>query len=447
MKPHLRVALFLTAVVAAGAWSAASGQLPAGPGDWPGFRGPDRTGLSKESGLLPQWPRGGPRLAWKATGLGGGYSTPSLVGGKLYVMGAKGQPDAGKGKGKGRGKGGAGGNTESVLCLSVEGGKQFWATEVGSTAGGYPGPRGTPTVDGDRVYAISSNGGLVCLKADNGAVVWKKDFRGDYSGQAGNWAYAESPLIDGDVLVCTPGGSKATLVALDKKTGSEIWRSPVPLKAKEGQKRAYPTAGYSSVIVAEVDGVKQYVQFLDGGVVGVAAKDGKLLWHYDAPASPTANCSTPIFHDGSVVAAASYNTGGGRAKIVRAGNGFKAEELYFVKNLQNHHGGLVLVGGHLYGTNNSGLLCVDFKSGEIVWQNRGVGKGSLTYADGHLYHRGEDGTVALVEATPAGYKEKGRFAQPDRSSQRAWPYPVIAGGKLYLRDWDTLLCYDVKAVN
>ncbi|MFO0926790.1 MAG: PQQ-binding-like beta-propeller repeat protein [Gemmataceae bacterium] len=446
MNPRIRVLLFF-AVLTIGTASTVHAQWKSAPGDWPGFRGPDRTNLSPETGLLPQWPAGGPKLVWKSTGLGGGYSTPSLAAGRIYLMGTKGQAEAGRSKGKGGRPKGGGGMPETVVCLDANGGKPRWATEVGSTAGGYPGPRCTPTVDGDRVYAISSNGTLVCLKADDGGIVWKKEFRRDYGGQAGNWAYAESPLIDGDVLVCTPGGSTATLVALAKTSGKEIWRSQVALKAKEGQKRGYATAAYASAVVAEFDGVKQYVQFLDGGVVGVAAKEGKLLWHYDAPASPTANCSMPIVTDGAVIAAAAYNTGGGRARIVRAGNGFKAEEVWFDKPLQNHHGGLVLVGEHLYGTNNNSLLCVNAKTGEVVWQNRGVGKGSVAFADGRLYYRGEDGTMALVDASPAGYRERGRFAQPDRSSQRAWPYPVIAGGKLYLRDWDTLLCYDVKGVN
>jgi outer membrane protein assembly factor BamB len=196
--------------------------------------------------------------------------------------------------------------------------------------------------------------------------------------------------------------------------------------------------------VAEVDGSKQYIQFLSGGVVGVSPQ-GKLLWHYDAPANGTANCSTPIYADHSVLAASAYNTGGGRARLTKAGPEYKAEEQYFLKQLQNHHGGMVLVDGYVYGTNNSGLFCLEFKTGKILWQNRGVGKGSVCYADGHIYHRGEGGPIALVEATPAGYKEKARFNQPDRSAKSAWPYPVVAGGKLYLRDWDVLLCYDIQA--
>jgi outer membrane protein assembly factor BamB len=411
----------------------AEAQLKAGPGDWPGWRGPDRTGVSKETGLLKAWPKAGPKLAWKVTGLGTGYSTPSVAGGRIYLMDSEAQ---------GAAKGKRGGARELLIALDAKNGSRVWATPVGTTAGGYPGPRCTPTVDGDRVFALSSDGKLVCAETAKGTVRWQKDLKADFGGQPGGWAYTESPLIDGDVLVCTPGGNKATLVALNKKTGATFWKAAV---TGIPGKPSYSRAAYSSAIVAEVGGVKQYVQFLSGGVVGVAAADGKLLWHYDEPANRTANISTPLFRDGCVFAATAYRTGGGMAKITADGTTFRATQEYFLESLQNHHGGLVLVGDHVYGTNGGSLMCVNFKDGTVAWTNRGAGKGSVTYADGHLYVRGEDGTVVLVEANPAAYKEKGRFKQPDRSAQRAWPHPVVAGGKLYLRDWDALLCYDVKA--
>lgn len=405
--------------------STVSAQVPAGPGDWPAWRGPDRTGVSKETGLLKQWPKDGPPLLWKIKGLGDGFSTPSVAGGRIFVMGTR--P----------------GRAEHVICLSATDGKELWSAPIGQVAsGGHPGVRCTPTVDGDRVYALSSDGKLACLKTATGEKVWSVDFLADFGGRRGGWAYAESPLIDGDVLVCTPGGDKATLVALNKNTGDVIWKSAIT--GLSGKKRAYTTAAYSSVIEVEAAGSKQYVQFLTGGVVGVAAKDGRLLWHYDAPANGTANCSTPLFRDDCVFAASNYGTGGGLVRIVREGSKLEAKEEYFVKAMQNHHGGMILVGDHIYGTGSSTLLCVDFKSGKVAWNERSVGKGSVAYADGHLYVRSEGGPVALVEATPTGYKEKGRFNQPDRSDKRAWPHPVIAGGRLLIRDWDTLLCYDVK---
>lgn len=425
MRPRLSVfALLLSSAL-----------LAAASGDWPQWRGPDRTGLSTETGLLRTWPEGGPALAWKATGLGGGYSTVSISNGRIYLLGSKNR-------------------TEYLRCLSVQQGKLLWSVEVGSERGSYSGPRSTPTIDGDRVYALSSDGKLVCADTDKGTVLWKKDLQGEFAGRHGKWAYAESPLVDGDRLICTPGGEAAALVCLDKKTGKEIWRTSirglkVTRRENKGKMRGpstYGEAGYSSPVVAELQGLKQYVQFLAGGVVGVHAANGRLLWHYDAPGTGSnANCSTPIVADGSVFAAAGYNVGGGRAKITRAGDDWKAEQLYFASDMQNHHGGMVLVDGHIYGTSRSTLVCLDFRTGEVKWSARSAGKGSLTYADGHLVVRGEDGVVCLVEANPQQYKEKGRFKQPERSRERAWAHPVIAGGKLYLRDQDVLLCYDIKA--
>jgi outer membrane protein assembly factor BamB len=392
-------------------------------GDWPGWRGADRSGVSGEKGLLQEWPKDGPKLLWKATGLGGGYSTPALANGRIYLLGTR-------------------KNREHLIALDAKDGKELWATEIGTVARdgppSYPGPRSTPTVDGDRLYVLGSDGDLFCTDTD-GKVIWRKNLDKDFGGSRGRWAYAESPLIDGDVLVCTPGGAKATLVALKKKDGEEIWRASVP----EGNQ-----AAYASPIVATVGGVKQYVQFLGGGIVGVAAKDGKLLWRYDKVRGTT-NCSTPIIHDGHVFVSATgrgpSGSGGALLELTADGDSVTAKEAYLIRDLANHHGGVVRVGDHLYGTNNSGLVCIDFKTGETKWQDRSVGKGSVTAADGRLYVRGERGPIALVEVTPSGYKEKGRFDQPSRSRLNAWPHPVIADGKLYIRDEDVLLCFDVKA--
>jgi len=402
-----------------------------GPADWPQWRGPDRTGQSKETGLLKEWPVDGPKQLWKITGLGDGYSTPSVSAGRIYLLGTK-------------------GNDEYLIALEEKDGSRVWDAKIGQKTGGQAAPKSTPTIDKGFAYVVSSDGNLVCADSGKGEIKWQVNYRREFGGQAGGWAYTESPLIDGDLVVGTPGGDKAAIVAFKKASGEVVWRAPITgltrKPAGEKQRRAggnYSRAGYSSVVVAQIGGVKQYVQFLDGGVVGVDARDGKLLWHYEEPANSTANCSTPIVRGDLVFAASAYGNGGGQAKIVRDGDGFKAEPQYFVKEMQNHHGGMVLVKDHLYGTSGS-LLCVDFKTGKIVWDNRSVGKGSLTYADGHLYVRGENGKVALVEASPVKYEEKGRFTQPDRSQQPAWPHPVVANGKLYLRDWDTLLCYDVK---
>lgn len=395
--------------------------------DWPQWRGPGRDGKSTESGLLKEWPEGGPRLLWQIDGLGAGYSTPSVADGMIYVVGTL-ETD----------------RDESLIALDEKTGEQRWTLPIGRSTGGHAAPRSTPTVDDELIFVISSDGKLVCAR--QGKAVWTQDLKQEFGGRTGSWAYAESPLIDGDTLVCTPGGEDVTLLALDKKTGAVKWKSALPEKVKQAKKgRPYHTAGYSSVIAANVGGAKQYIQFLDGGVVGVAAKDGAFLWNYNEPANGTANCSTPIFHDNAVFAASAYGNGGGKARLTGAGDNWRAEQQYFIKSLQNHHGGMVLVDGHVYGTGSNSLLCVNYQTGDVAWQDRSVGKGSVCYADGHLYVRSERGPIALVEATAQGYREKGRFDQPDRSGNRAWPHPVVANGRLYIRDWDRLFCYDVKA--
>jgi outer membrane protein assembly factor BamB len=411
-------------LVSALAARSAQAQLKAGPGDWPGWRGANRDNVSKETGLLKSWPKEGPELVWKATGLGIGYSTPSIAKGVLYVMGTEGK------------------DTDCVIAVDIKDGTQLWSTPIGEGTRNYAGPRSTPTIDGDTLYALGSLGTLVALDVKSGEIKWRKEFRKEFAGEPGSWDYTESPLIDGDVLVATPGGAKFPMVALNKKTGALIWTAT--LSGLDGD---YTGAHFSSPIVATLQGVKQYVQFLRGGVVGVDAKSGALLWHYDRPANGTANISTPLQFGNAIFASSDYGVGGGLAKIVKKDGGLEAEEVFFSRELANHHGGMVIVDGFLYGTNVGNLFCVDLSTGKMAWKNRSVGKGSVTYADGHIYVRSEggSGTVALVEANPKAYKEAGRFDQPERSRQNAWAHPVVAGGKLYLRDQDLLFCYDVKA--
>jgi outer membrane protein assembly factor BamB len=385
--------------------------------DWPQWQGPERTAVSAETGLLQDWPKEGPDLAWKIKGLGDGYSTPTIAAGRIFSMGNRDK-------------------TEYVMALAEDDGKELWAVKVGavrSDGGGYAGPRCSPTVDGDFVYALGLNGDLLCLKVADGAEVWRKDLRKDFKGAPGGWGYSESPLIDGDKLLVTPGGKEATLVALDKKTGETTWKGVVP----EGD-----GAAYASIIAVEVDGKRQYIQFLHGGVVGLSA-DGKFLWRYNAPANGTANCSTALFKDDCVFAASNYGTGGGLARISRDGDKFKAEEVFFTKKMCNHHGGMVLRDGFVYGSDEGELCCLNFKSGDVAWEHR-AGKGSVACADGRLYYRDEGGPVVLVEVNHEKYVEHGRFSPPDKSDKPQWSHPVVANGKLYIRDQDTLFCYDVK---
>jgi outer membrane protein assembly factor BamB len=385
--------------------------------DWPQWQGQERTAVSHETGLLQDWPKGGPPLLWKADNLGGGYSTPSVAAGRVFGMGFR-------------------DDDEIVWAVDEKTGQEVWSVKIAPANRGVgygEGSRCTPTVDGDRLYVLGLAADLVCLKTSDGAEVWRKNLRSDFKGSVGGWGYSESPLIDGDKVLCTPGGKTATLVALNKKDGELIWKGVVP----KGDQ-----AHYSSIIAADVDGQRQYIQFLGGGVVGLSG-DGKYLWRYDHPHNGTANCSTPLYRDGHVFAASSYGTGGGLAKLTRNGDDTKAEEVYFTKKMKNHHGGMVLLGDYLYGSDEGKLTCLEFKTGEVQWAEGKAGKGSIAYADGRLYYRNEGGPVILVEADPKKSVEHGRFTPP-RTDRPAWPHPVIANGKLFIRDQQYLYCYDVK---
>jgi outer membrane protein assembly factor BamB len=420
--------------------------------DWPQWQGPDRNAISKEPGLLQEWPKEGPPLAWKINGLGGGYSAPSIAAGRIFGMSNR-------------------GNDEVVWALSEKDGKELWVTRVGAPVPqrmpqGKEGPGCTPTVDGDRLYVLGLGGDLACLQVKDGKILWQRSLTKDFGGAVPMWSYRESPLVDGDKVICTPGGTDVTLAALDKMTGKTIWKSKVPGGAgggaggpgrRPGGGFARSEAAYASAIAIDFDGQRQYVQFTAKALVGVAAADGKFLWRYDKPAARTGiNCSTPVYHDGLVFAAAAYGAGGGLVKLSKDASGsVKAEEVYFSKKMQNHHGGMILLDGCLYGANggNEGgfLVCLDFPTGKVLWDERDdaerrAPKGSVALADGRLYYRTEkEGTMLLIEPNRERYIERGRFQQPDRSESWAWSHPVIANGKLYLRDQDVLLCYDVKA--
>jgi outer membrane protein assembly factor BamB len=394
--------------------------------DWPQWRGPQRDGLSTETGLMKEWPKGGPKLIWQLTDIGSGYSTPAVVGDRFYIIINT-------------------GDDEYVEARSIADGKKMWSRKIGKVGRNsgpqYPGSRSTPTVDGDMLYALGSDGDLVCLDTAAGKEVWHKSLRKDFSGKPGMWAYSESPLIDGNVLVCTPGGTEATVVALNKTNGQPIWKSPLP----EGD-----AAAYASPIVTNAGGVSQYVTFLSKGVVGIEAKSGKLLWRYDKTAAKSpANIPTPVAHDGSVYTSTSMG-GAGLFKIKGEGSTFEADPVYFDKQLPSSIGGSVLIGGYLYGTNGKGLMCVEFSTGKVKWTDSCVGPASVCSAEGRLYLHGEKGDVALVEATPEGYHELGRFTPPNQPKHkqqmgRAWPYPVVANGRLYFRDLDRLWCYDISS--
>jgi alcohol dehydrogenase (cytochrome c) len=642
----MKVRVTVTAVV----WMAVAGSCLAA--DWPQWRGPNRDGKSADTGLLKQWPENGPPLAWRVDTLGGGYSAPSITAGRIFGMSNR-------------------GDKEVVWALSEKDGSEIWVTPLGpafrqQASQGREGPACTPTVEGERLYLEGLGGNVACLQVQDGKIIWQRSLTEDFGGRRPMWSYRESPLVDGNQIIVTPGGAEAILVALNKVTGETIWKAKMPDSAAgvsgapsgsgggragpggggsgsaagvtgtkdpglfasehfairafsckipngkylaklyfaetyegitgpgqrvfsysvQGQEfkdfdvwakaggpyRAYietvpvevtngefrivftpkvenpainaievipqaesaassattirikagqPTpftdssgnlwqpdqgfeggmmsqmpagsgggpagfgggpgapggrgggpggpgggrggfggfgggagAAYVSTIAVDFDGQRQYVQLTASALIGVAASDGKSLWRYDKPANRMGiNCSTPLYHDGTVFASSAYGAGGGLVKLSKDTNGaVKAEEVYATTDMQNHHGGMILLDGYLYGASggNEGgaLVCLDFKTGKVMWDQRQNGqrraKGSLAFADGLLYYRMEDGTIVLIEPNPKQYTERSRFQQPDRSKQPAWPHPVIANGRLYVRDQDVLLCYNVK---
>lgn len=395
--------------------------VAAKPGDWPQWRGPARDGHSVSSRLLKQWPEQGPQVVWQVDNVGASYSSVSVADGRVFTMGNV--DDEGR-----------------LICLDEQTGRTLWSIRPPAenrvyTHGRGDGARGTPTVDGDRVYAIGGGGDVTCADAESGNVVWSLHMLDDLEGgrRPPGWGYSESPLIDGDRVIVTPGGPKGTVAALNKLTGDVIWRST---DVTDG-------AHYSSAILAEVEGVRQIIQFTNSRVVGLDADTGRLLWDYSKSANRTANVATPIYADGHVFSSSAYGTGGGLVKLTRNGDEFTAEEVYFSNPMANHHGGIILVDGYMYGFGSGGLLCMEFKTGDIAWRNRSVGKGSLCYADGHLYCLSENNRLGLVEVNPSEYVEKGRIEIP-KSDFPSWAHPVVANGRLYIRDQDQLTCYEVS---
>jgi len=388
--------------------------------DWPTFRGADRTDVSAETGLLKTWPADGPKRVWLNEDAGLGYAGFAIVGGTLYTMGAR---DA----------------VEYVIAIDAATGKEKWSAESGAllTNGWGDGPRATPTVADGKVYALSGKGVLVCLEAVDGKELWRTSMT-DLGGKVPGWGYCESPLIVGDLVVVTPGGSQGTLAAFDKSTGMKVWQS-------EGWMDG---AQYASAIAVDHNGAKQIIQLTMQSIAGVNAANGAVLWRTDFPGK-TAVIPTPIFSEGQVFVTAGYGVG---CKSVKIGPGNAVEELYANNDMENHHGGVILLQGHLYGhSNKSGWTCMDFKSGAVKWQEKeALGKGAIHFADGMFYCLEEKtGTVALIEASPEGWKEKARFTLSPQTTQRnpkgmIWTHPVISGGKLFLRDQELLFCFDVS---
>jgi len=389
--------------------------LPAQAIDWPQWRGPNRDGVSPAQGLLEKWPEDGPKLAWKTRGVGTGFSSVAVVKGRIYTMGD-------------------GAESSHVLCLNAKDGKIIWTSKaIGKTGGNYKGTRSTPTVVGDVLYALGQFGDLVCLKTADGSEVWRASLTQDFGGRAGGWNYTESVLVDDGKVMVTPGGRKGAVVALNAKTGKLIWQST---DFTDG-------AQYSSLIVRDFGGIRQYIQLTGQNVVGLGANTGEVLWK--APRTGrTATISTPVFHEGSLFVSSAYGVGCNGFEVKAAGGKFTTRQTYANKSMANHHGGVIRVGNFVYGSSGGTLACLNLKTGEEMWRERSAGKGAIVIVGKQIILRAESGPVSLVEVNPTKYNEISRFNQPERTRARAWSHPVVSNGILYLKDQDLLLAYDLR---
>jgi outer membrane protein assembly factor BamB len=381
--------------------------------DWPQWRGPNRDGRSAEKGLLKAWPAGGPPLAWRATGAGEGYSSFAVANGRLYTLGGR-------------------GGTEYVMAYDAESGKRLWETANGRSFSNDrgSGPRATPTVEGGRIYAFGASGDLSVLDAASGKAFWKVNVLSKFGGRNINWGLSESPLVLSDRILVNAGGP---IVALSKTDGSQIWKND-----------DMDPAGYSSAVLHEAGGIREAIFFTQTRVLGVDVNTGKRLWSYEPVANNVANIATPIVRENKVFVSSDYGTGAALLELTPAGGGVRAKEIYFTRDMRNHHSSSVLVADHLYGFSSSILTAMSFNTGQVAWRDRSVGKGSLVFADDRLYLYSEGGTIGLAEANPTAYREHGRF-QIRAGNLPTWSHPVVSGGKLFLRDQDTIYAYDVRA--
>lgn len=409
---RIRSLLSVTALVVLGLSAGVSNLEVA---DWPQWRGPNRDGRSAEQGLLKSWPQGGPPLAWRATGAGEGYSSFAVANSRVYTLGAR-------------------GGTEYVFAFDEKTGKKLWEVAHGNRFSNDrgDGPRGTPTVDGAQLYAFGASGDLSALDAASGRSLWKVNVLQTFGGGNIQWGLSESPLVLRDRIIVNAGGPKASIVALNKKDGSVLWRT------QEDR------AGYSSAILHEIGGIPQAILFTSQRALGVDTRDGRLLWSYDKVSNRVANIATPIARGNRVFVSSDYGTGAALLELTASGKDVKAREVYFTREMRNHHASSVLVGDHLYGFSSAILTAMRFDTGEVAWRDRSVGKGAVIFADNRLYLYSENGVVGLAEANPQGYREHGRF-QLKTGSLPTWSHPVVANGRLYIRDQDTIYAYDVRA--
>ncbi len=386
--------------------------------DWAQWRGPNRDGVNPEKGLANQWPKDGPKLIYKATGVGIGFSSVVISGDTLYTLGDL--DDA-----------------CYLFALDLKGNHK-WKSRVGEPKGhrGYPGPRSTPTVANNHVYALGQQGDLVCVST-SGKEIWRADIQNSYEGRMmSGWRWSESPLVDDGKVIVTPGGPKGAVLALDTKTGKQVWRCS----------DFTDSAGYSSIIIREIGNIKQYIQLTGKSVAGINAINGKLLWKANR-SGKTAVISTPIYDKGTLFVTSAYGVGCNGFNVEYKNGKFEAKEIYKhvgSAGMANHHGGAIRVGDYVYGSNGGQLSCLRLADGKVMWNERSAGKGAIIVVGNKIILRTEKGPISLIKLDPERYEEISRFNQPERSRAKAWAHPVVLDGRLYLRDQDNLFVYDIK---
>ncbi len=410
---HWMLAAVGTLLVSASVFTQAQ---PPEQSEWFQWRGPSRDGISAETGLLQAWPKGGPPQVWRTTGAGNGYSSFSSAGGRLYTLGAR-------------------ANVEYVMAFDRATGKKLWEHQNGRRYQNDrgDGPRSTPTIEGDRLYVLGGSGDLTCLELATGKRIWSVNLVQKFGGVNPYWGYSESPLIVGDRILVNAGGSRASIVAINKADGATLWQSH------------NDEAGYSSPMLMRTGSLNQVIFFTGSRALAVDARDGRLLWSYNKVSNGTANIATPIVRGTRVFLSSDYGTGAALLDVRAAGNLASANEVYFTRDMRNHHASSVLIEDHLYGFSSSILTALKFDTGVMAWRDRSVGKGSLIFADRRLYLYSEDGVVGLAEASPTGYREHGRFTLSQQNGLPTWSHPIITGGLLIIRDQDTIYAYNVKA--
>jgi outer membrane protein assembly factor BamB len=386
---------------------------------WPQFHGPRRDNISHETGLLKQWPSSGPKLLWTAEDIGEGFATIAVANGLIYTTGNIGAHTV-------------------ITALDLDG-KSEWTTKNGPAyKRSHPGTRSTPTVDNGRLYHQNADGDIICLDAATGKTVWSLNILEKFNGRNIRWGLAESLLVDGNNLICTPGGATAGIVALDKNTGQTVWICD----------DTNDKPGYCSPIVFEHKGVRHIVTMMARSIAGVNADNGKLLWQFEHITPYDENISIPIFHDGCIFVS-TQATGSRLLSLKVRGEEVSVEQVWQSKLLDNQHGGVLLVGHYLYGscrnTTRGSWACLDINTGKHMYSEPGIGRGSLTYVDGMLYALNHDRTVALVRPLPHTFEIISQFTIPAAGSGPTWAHPVVCNGRLYIRHGDFLYCYDIKS--